>query len=138
MSRIGRRRRSFDRNYPFPFFFLFTHPPEGQAAAAALADPVESAPSWTHLIFRLLLLLPPTRCLLLVAEEYELIPFCLVADETKLFLISPCMVQEQEQEIGFGEQQTEELVENSSCGIFVMRSLRIEDHGTRCRNGRRI
>jgi hypothetical protein len=47
-------------------------------------------------------------------------------------------VQEQEQEIGFGEQQTDELVENSSCGIFVMRSLRIEDHGTRCRNGRRI
>ncbi len=94
MSRIGRRRRSFDRNYPFPFFFLFPHPPEGQAAAAAAApaDPVESAPSWTHLIFRLLLLLPPTRCLLLVAEEYELIPFCLVADETKLFLISPCMV----------------------------------------------
>lgn len=78
----------------FPFFFLFPHPQEGQAAAAAaLADPVESAPSWTHLIFRLLLLLlPPTRCLLLVAEEYELIPFCLVADETKLFLISPCMV----------------------------------------------
>ncbi len=46
--------------------------------------------------------------------------------------------QEQEQEIGFGEQQTDGLVENSSCGIFVMRSLRIEDHGTRCRNGRRI
>jgi hypothetical protein len=47
-------------------------------------------------------------------------------------------VQEQEQEIGFGEQQTDELVEHGSCGIFVMRSLRIEDHGTRCRNGRRI
>ncbi len=91
MSRIGRRRGSFDRNHPFPLFLSLPPPAIGTPAAAA-ADPVESAPSWTHLIFRLLLLLPPTRCLLLVAEEYELIPFCLVADATKLLLISSCMV----------------------------------------------
>ncbi len=81
---------------PISLFFFFSSPPPpapiGTPAAAAAADPVESAPSWTHLIFRLLLLLPPTRCLLLVAEEYELIPFCLAADATKLLLISSCMV----------------------------------------------